>query len=197
MIYKNDTGDVKILPYIRIFFIVFALFITIFLGKTMTGTFGTDDIVGLLLVEYVPIMFWIIILFEACFTKYIDRIEINQDLINIKYGNGYVNKTLSFNKNDIISFNVDIITVNRWYFTKGCNKYNTFDTIINVYLKNGKEYILKDNHSGLGILELLCSVYKIIPKFKFVSSIHNQQDVDITRELEQVKDYYNQLLNGH
>ena len=197
MIYKNDTADVKVLPYIRTFFILFALFLAIFLGKTITETFGAEDIVGLLLVEFVPIMFLIIILFEACFTKYVDRIEINQDLINIKYGNGYINKTLSFNKNDIISFNVDIIAVNKWYFTKGCRKYITFDTIINVHLKNGKEFTLKDNHTGLGITKLLCYVYKEIPKFKFVSSIHNRQDVDIIKQIEQVNNYYNQLLNGN
>ena len=196
MIFKNDTFDVKILPFVRIFLIVFALFLTFFLGRIELST-GSRDIVGLLLIEFVPIMFVIIILFEACFTKYIDSIEINQNLINIKYGNGYNNKILSLNKNDIISFNVDIVTVNRWYFSRGCRRYITFDTIINVYLKNGNRFLLRDNHSGLKITKLLCFVHKEIPNFKFISTIPKKYYTDVLRELEQVRIYYNKLLNNN
>ena len=194
MIYKNETSDVKILLYIRIFFIAFAIFLTLFIGKLLIES--GDDFVGLLSGEFVPIMFFIIILFEACVTKYIDSIEISVDTIKIKHGNGYINKTLSLNKNSILSFNVDIVTVNRWYYTKGCNKYITFDTIINIYLNNGKTLLLRDTHSGLELTKLLCLVQNNIPNFKFVSTIHNSKDVVIVRNLEQVKDFYNKLLNN-
>lgn len=195
MIYKNETSDVKILPYVRIIFIAFAVFLIFFLGKPIIES-DADDFVGILLVELVPTMFFIILLFEACVTKYIDCIEISAYTIKIKHGNGYINKTILLNKNEILSFNVDIIAVNRWYYTRGCNKYITFDTIINIYLNNGKTLLLKDTHSGLKLTKLLCLVQNKIPNFKFVSTLHNTQDADIVKQLEQVKSYYNELLNN-
>ena len=195
MIYKNETSDVKILPYVRIFFIAFALFLTFFLGK-LSVDFFADDWDGILLGLYIPIMFYIIILFEAFVTKYIDSIEINIDAIKIKYGNGYINKTVLLNKNEILCFYVDIIAVNRWYYTRCCRKYITFDVIIYIYMNNGKKIFLKDTHSGLELTKLLCLVQNKIPKFKFVSTLHNTQDADIVKQLEQVKSYYNELLNN-
>lgn len=195
MIFKNETTDVRVLSFIRIFFIAFALFLTFFLGKPLVDFFA-DDWVGILLGLFVPIMFYIIILFEACVTKYIDCIEISAYTIKIKHGNGYINKTILLNKKEILSFNVDIIAVNRWYYTRYRRKYITFDVIINIYMNNGKKIFLKDTHSGLELTKLLCLVQNKIPNFKFVSTLHNSQDADIVKQLEQVKSYYNELLNN-
>ena len=194
MIFKNETNDVRVLPFIRIFFIAFALFLTFFLGKPLVDFFA-DDWVGILLGLFVPIMFYIIILFEAFVTKYINSIEINIDAIKIKYGNGYINKTVLLNKNEILCFYVDIIAVNRWYYTRCCRKYITFDVIINIYMNNGKKIFLKDTHSGLELTKLLCLVQNKIPKFKFGSKIHLLQDFDVISKLEQFKSYYDKLLN--
>ena len=63
-------------------------------------------------------------------------------------------------------------------------------------MNNGKKIFLKDTLSGLELTKLLCLVQNKIPKFKFGSTLHNTQDADIVKQLEQVKSYYNELLNN-
>ena len=197
MIYKNNYTFLKFLPFVRLFFILFAFFLSFFLGKPILESYDADDWVGFLLVEFVPIMFFIIILLEACFTKYFESFEFKNEFISIKHGNGYFNKKLLINKNSIKSFYVDIVAIDRYYFTKSRSKYITFDTIINISLENGTVFTLKDNTTGLEIINLLCLIKKEIPDFKFVSSLHNQEDENIVKDLKPWKNSYNKLLSDN
>ena len=197
MIYKNNYAFIKFLPFVRIFFIALLLFLIFSVWLPAIEFSGTEDWVGVIALGLIPILFFSIILFEACFTKYFESFEFKNEFISIKHGNGYFNKKLLINKNSLKSFDVDIITINRWYFTKSSGKYITFDTIINISLENGTTYTLKDNTTGLEIIKLLCLIKKEIPNFKFVCSLHNEQDPVIIKEIKQWEHSYNELLNDN
>ena len=172
MKYENKAFSIKILPFIRIFSIIFGIVIFWIMHKSLSMTGEDVPFLALLFMNFVPLIILITLIAESFITLYIKSITIDKDVIIFEYSNGYYKKIINLPKNSIASINITTGYIKRWYYS-----HEELESRIIINLTSGKRYPLKDNFSGINLIKLLSIIKEQLPNCSFSSNIKNVNEI--------------------